>query len=495
MKNTKGNKNTLSSKLLKENANSLSYPISIIFNSMIAHGHYPDILKIACVTALFKSGDKLNPNNYRPISSLPIINKIFEKLIYTRLYSFFDKKKIFTKNQFGFLKNKSTSDAVNKFLDNIYSSINENSYFGAIFLDLSKAFDTVPHDILLHKLENYGVRGIAGGLIASYLSNRKQFVSINGINSSMSDMTIGVPQGSVLGPLLFLIYINDLPSCTSKLNSILFADDTTLYTSSKDVNHLCADLSSELLLVEEWLLSNRLTLNTKKTYYMIFSQRRVPTDTRVTIGSKVIDRQSSGKFLGVILDDKLTFRNHIEHVTKKVSKLCGLFFKLKHMFPSYILIKLYYSLIYPYLTYCIHAWGSASPTQLQSILLLQKKLVRLLSNSEFLAHTKPLFQSLEMLDIYRLHEFYSLIHMHKCVIQNNYPELRNDIQSLQISHGHDTRSNKLRLPFCRSYMSRRGLLYKCIHFWNKLPLDVKLSHSFGKFKRNCKSYLLIKQCQ
>ena len=133
--------------------------------------------------------------------------------------------------------------------------------------------------------------------------------------------------------------------------------------------------------------------------------------------------------------------------------------------------------------------------QLQSILLLQKKLVRLLSNSEFLAHTKPLFQSLEMLDIYRLHEFYSLIHMHKCVIQNNYPELRNDIQSLQISHGHDTRSNKLRLPFCRSYMSRRGLLYKCIHFWNKLPLDVKLSHSFGKFKRNCKSYLLIKQCQ
>ena len=490
LKNTRGNKNTLSSKLLKENSSILSYPISLIFNYMITHGQYPDILKIACVTALFKNGDKMNPNNYRPISSLPIINKIFEKLIYVRLYAFFEKKKIFVKNQFGFLRNKSTSDAVNKFLDNVYSSLNENSYFGAIFLDLSKAFDTVPHDILLQKLEDYGVRGIAGGLLASYLNNRKQFVSINGINSSMSDMTIGVPQGSVLGPLLFLIYINDLPSCTSKLNSILFADDTTLYTSSTDVNTLCSNMSAELLLVEEWLISNRLTLNANKTYYMIFSLRTVPNNTRVSIGPKVIDRQSSGKFLGVILDDKLTFKNHIEHVTKKVSKLCGLFYKLKYSFPQHILLKLYYSLIYPYLTYCILAWGSASTTKLQSIILLQKKLVRLLSNSEFLAHTKPLFQRLEILDIHKLHEFYTLVHMQKCLFQNKYCDLNNKIQSLQISHGHNTRSNQLRLPFCRNYISKRSLLYKSINCWNKLPIFIKEIFSIKKFKSYCKTYLI-----
>ena len=459
---------------------------------MITHGQYPDALKIACVTALFKSGDKLNPNNYRPISSLPILNKVFEKLIYTRLYSFFENKNLFSKDQFGFRKGKSTGEAVNKFLENVYSTINDNSYLGAIFLDLSKAFDTVPHDILISKLNNYGVRGIAGSLIESYLANRKQFVSVNGVNSSMSSVTIGVPQGSVLGPLLFLIYINDLSVCTTKLKSILFADDTTLYTSNKNVNNLCADMSAELVLVKEWLLSNRLTLNVKKTFYMIFSLRKVPEDTRVTIGSQVLDRQHNGKFLGVILDDKLTFREHTDLVSKKVSKLCGLFFKLKQSFPIHILIKLYYSLIYPYLTYCLLAWGSASHSQLHPILLLQKRVVRILTNSEYLAHTKPLFKELQILDIHKLHDFHTLLHMHRCLVQEKYPELKARVQSLQISHGHNTRTSLLRLPLCKNYVSRKMLLFRCIKSWNVLPAPIKGQYSFSLFKSRCKAYLVNK---
>ena len=207
IKNTKGNINSLSAKILKENSDSLSFPISLIFNNVLLHGQYPDILKIACVTALFKAGDKLNPNNYRPISSLPLLNKVFEKLIHRRLTSFLESHEVFTENQYGFRKNMSTNDAVNNLLNYIYKAMDDKEYLGAVFIDLSKAFDTVPHNLLLEKLEHYGIRGNALNLIKSYLSDRKQFVSLNGIRSSMQDIKIGVPQGSVLGPLLFLIYI------------------------------------------------------------------------------------------------------------------------------------------------------------------------------------------------------------------------------------------------------------------------------------------------
>ena len=375
LKATTGNKNCLAPLIIKENSQSFSQPVSIIFNTTIAQGEYPDPLKIACITALFKAGDKLSPNNYRPISSLPFLNKIIEKLLHKRLNSFFELNNIISENQYGFRKGISTSDAVNELLNKIYNSLNHRKYLGAVFLDLSKAFDTVPHDILLHKLEHYGVRGIALTLMKSYLSNRKQFVSINGIQSSMQGVSIGVPQGSVLGPLLFLIYINDLPRATKKLHSILFADDTTMYLSHDNVMSLANSMSEDLIHVSAWLIANCLTLNINKTYYIVFSHRQIPNDLRVTIGPHLLDRKTHGKFLGVFLDEKLTFKEHIDSVTSKTSKICGLLFRLRQSFPLDVLRNLYQTLIYPYLNYCILAWGCASKTTLMPIMLLQKKLL------------------------------------------------------------------------------------------------------------------------
>ena len=195
MKNKKQNMHSPSVKLFKLNAQVLAIPISAIFNNLVSSGLYPNVLKIACVTSLFKSGDKFNVNNYRPISSLPLLNIIFEKLLHKRMNSFLEANDIFSPCQYGFRKGLNTGDAVNELLDNVYNSMHRNEYRGAIFLDLSKAFDTVSHDILLRKLEHYGIRGVALLLLQSYLSNRKQFVSFCGSKSEMCDLNIGVPQG------------------------------------------------------------------------------------------------------------------------------------------------------------------------------------------------------------------------------------------------------------------------------------------------------------
>ena len=248
IKNTMGNRHVLLSRLIKENLEFLAHPFSLIFIKIISSGCYPDALKIA----LFKAGDKTDPNNYRPISLLPLLNKIFEKLMHKCLATFLEAHNVFMDTHFGFRKNKSTHDAVNNLLTSIYKAFDEKVYLGAVFIDLSKAFDTVPHNLLLKKLEPYGIRGVALDLIESYLSNRKQYVTLNGVQSTTQDINIGVPQGSVLGPLLFLMHINDLPNAVRNLKSILFADDTTLFTKNKNAQELCATISDDMLCLKEW---------------------------------------------------------------------------------------------------------------------------------------------------------------------------------------------------------------------------------------------------
>ena len=491
LKNTKSTFNSLSTKVLKENSLSLSNPISLIFNNIITQSQYPDTLKIACITALFKAGDELDPNNYRPISSLTTLNKIFEKLLHKRLNSFFETNNVYSDNQYGFRKGMSTCDAVNELLNSIYTSMNDKKYFGAVFLDLSKAFDTVPHNILLKKLEHYGIRDNALKLMRSYLSNRKQFVSINGHKSEKLDVKIGVPQGSVLGPLLFLIYINDLPNSMSTVKSILFADDTTIFSSHENIHTLCRDISADLHLVNEWLIDNSLTLNVSKTYYTIFSMRKVPDNICITIGQRVLDRKSNGKFLGVVLDEKLTFKEHIKIVSKKVSKLTGLMYKLKHFFPLDVLKNLYFTLIQPYFTYCILAWGAVHKATLQPLVLHQKKLIRILTNSDYYAHTNTLFKQLKILNLENLYVFHTLLYMYKALVMNRYPDVKNSILSIQANHVHATRINHLRMPYCRVDRCKQMIVYQSIKHWNSLPVNIKEKMNFYSFKKECKAYVSV----
>ena len=301
-------------------------------------------------------------------------SKILEKCMVTRINCYINKFSIISSNQFGFTKNVSTLDAIEAFSNLIYDSLDSKLHSISLFIDLRKAFDTVNHKILLYKLERYGFRGPALRWIGSYLSDRKQFVRVGSSSSNLVVTNIGVPQGSSISPILFLLYINDLVNVSDLLKVLLFADDTTLCASGINFSQLVDSVNSELIKVSDWMASNRLSLNIDKTCALIFSK----CDYNIILNPIIFDShfvniEPYAKFLGLFVDSGLTFKNHISYICNKLSKTIGILHKIKHFVPTNIMKKLYYSLAYPYFTYCNAVWGNTFPTHLKPLIILQKK--------------------------------------------------------------------------------------------------------------------------
>ena len=292
----------------------LHKPLLHIFNCSIQTGIFPEKLKIAGVTPFFKGGDNRELGNYRPISVLPCFSKILEKIMYNRLYKYLKENNILYKKQFGFQKNHSIEHAIMQLVDQISNSSENNQYTLGVFIDLSKAFDTVDHEILIAKLENYGIKENNLNWFKSYLENRKQFIRSDNISTNYQEIVCGVPQGSILGPLLFLIYINDLNEASDVLNLIMFTDDTNLFYSHKNIGNLFFTMNDELVKINEWFKANKLSLNIKKTKLTLFHKKSLTelgstlplAIPNLQIGKKNIERVSSIKFLGVMLDEHLS---------------------------------------------------------------------------------------------------------------------------------------------------------------------------------------------
>ena len=263
----------LNPKVIHQIAPLIKYPLALIFNKSLSQGVVPKNLKCSLISPVYKSEDKSLVSNYRPVSVLPCFSKILEKLMFKRLMSFIEKHKILYQDQYGFRKNHSTEMAIISLTQKVTEAIENKKITIGIFLDLSKAFDTVDHSILLDKLEYYGIRGITLKWFKSYLSDRKQIVKFYEYRSSMKTISCGVPQGSVLGPLLFLLYVNDIHRSSTLLSFILFADDTNIFNSHSDINTLITTTNEELKKVAEWLRANKLSLNIKKTQFIIFKAK------------------------------------------------------------------------------------------------------------------------------------------------------------------------------------------------------------------------------
>ena len=301
--------------------------------------------------------------NFRPISILCILSKVLEKLMKDRSERFIIENRILFPNQFGFRREYSTSDAVVQFTDYCCRSLNKKLYTIATFLDFSKAFDTVNKNVLLLKLERMGFRGIMNEWFDSYLSNREMYVLANGTKSQVKTINIGLPQGAVTSPWLISLYINDMHRCSDKLKFLHFADDTTVYMSGNDLERLCVDVENELRKVNEWLNANRLSLNVDKTSFMLFTHSRVDRNSISNrLGNKIIKQVRSVKFLGIYLDDRLNFNDHVSYLSKKLSKTVGIMYKMSCFLPPHILKMLYFSLFYSQLIYCINVWGRCGIT-------------------------------------------------------------------------------------------------------------------------------------
>ena len=501
-------------KLLKIIPDLIVIPLCRIINQSFLSGKFPDLLKIVKVVPIHKGGSTQEMNNYRPISLLSIFDKIIEKLMHVRLYNFLEKHNVLYKKQFGFRKGNSTIFSLIEITEKIKESIDKGKFGCGIFIDLRKAFDTVNHKILLKKLDHYGIRDVANNWFNSYLKERSQYVYLNGESSERKPVTCGVPQGSVLGPLLFLIYINDLPNISKVLDFYLFADDTNIYFEDISLEKLEYKINKELRNLYLWLSVNRLALNIDKTNFVIFHPFNKPLKLNVTIkiNNIAICEKKSIKYLGVLIDSTLSWKEHISYISNKLARTIGIMYKIRPFVTIKIMKGIYYALMYSLLVYAIEVWGSACDSHLSKLFILQKRVVRLMTyNDQFPIIPGPLYPSTSLflkLQIIKVSDIFILQiskFIHKWVNSNIIDNFNQWFLYTKDVHAHLTRSNfdnsqmgitnKLFIPYGRT--SNYGLKQLKISgpkLWNSLPTDVRNIKSLIQFKNSVKNYLLCNYC-
>ena len=494
----------ISPRLLKQLAPTIHPILRIITNQSISTGIFPEIFKLAIVKPLFKNkGENTIFGNYRPISLLSSISKIIERVVFDQLYSYMNCNKLIEKSQYGFRKNHSTEHAALNFVDRTALEMDHNKFPIAVFLDLSKAFDTLDHKILLQKLKFYGIEGTALNWFTSYLTNRKQMVDFNGTKSTTLEIKTGVPQGSILGPLLFIIYMNDITNVSIIFDEVLFADDTSLISTlckfivniSNGINKHDTNLAinSELDKIIEWLNINKLSLNVDKTKFMVFQSKRSSKNfdwIELTMNGKRIEKVSTFCFLGLTINQFLDWDDHIKVISNKISSTVGVLNKLKYILSTSILKLIYSSLILSRIHYCNIVWGY-SPKR---ITILQKKAVRAICRTKYNAHTGPLFKKLNLLTVSDIHICKKLCFFFK--FENNALPLY-FYENIFVSNVlNRTRNNDLSQNLnVKKEVFKLTIRFSLPELLKEIPTIIKskvYTHSYDGFKNYIKKYFIKK---
>ena len=462
-KNKKCHPNEIPVCILKLITPIISLLLSKLINNCLEVGIYPSLLKKARVVPLHKNDSKKLLNNYRPISVLSIINKILETIIHTRMTSFIYRYNILSDAQYGFRKKRSTTCAILHLMHIILKAMQAKKFTIAVFLDLTKAFDCVEHSILLCKLERYGFRGSFLSILRSYLSNRMQHVDIE-VASSELIISHGVPQGSVLGPLLFLLYINDINYIMPGMSKILFADDTVLLNSNKDLNVLVTTINANLSVLTDWMNFNKLVVSAKKTKCMIFTSRDLNFSPYIKLNRVSVEFVKIFKYLGLHINDNLNFKHHIAGLTSKLAFYQGLIYSLKPYLSINALISVYYACIFPHLLLHVIIWGGTAPTHIKHVQIAQNKIMRTINNTDYLA-TSDIFARLNIANFSEIYRFQCLIFMYNWLNCDKYPFLH-DIrdEATQVPRRHTRYNHNLRLPFPRLNIHKQTVIHNGLKY-------------------------------
>ena len=462
--------------ILKGIIQNLETPLLHLFNSSLNDGIFPDCLKIASVIPVFKNGNNNDIENYRQIHLLSIFSKLLEKSITSRVLEFLKLKNILTPCQHGFRPGRSTETASFHFINYVYKNLDQGKYVVSILFDLTSAFDTVNVAFLATKLENIGIRGKFLDWIISYMSNRKLTVKYQNVASDLNDVNLGVPQGSVLGPLLFSLYINDLPKYVNEGNITMYADDTAISICASTPEELYIKIGYVCEAMSAWCQRNRLILNEKKTKYINFNFRRPLTENLIPFSTSI-------KYLGTYLDSNLSWTCHVDHVCKQLNKAYYAILQMKYTLGQPGLLNIYYTLAYSYISSNIILWGKSS--DINRVFILQKRILRLIFNMKHNDTCRIIFKHNEILTV-------PSVYIYKCLLFARDNKALFD--SLDTNHNYGTRHGNLyAIPPHKTASFKDSSYYNCIICYNSLPKYVR-DLPCKQYKKMVRKMLVEKNC-
>ena len=487
----------ISPKLLRLSSELVTPSLTQIINQSIRMGIFPDELKKAYVVPIYKKGDKYSCNNYRPVSILSCISKLLERLVADQLMCFINRNNVLYENQSGFRKLYSCQSTLIKLTDEWLKHIDNGNMIGTLLIDLSKAFDLVNHKLLLKKLRVYNFSEISLSWFASYLTLRKQTVRIGHSYSKFKDIENGVPQGSILGPILFLLYINDLPLYLSNSISELYADDTTLHTSGNSIESIRNDLVSDLSAVLRWCEENGMMINIDKCKSMLIGSRPKinlnEKDFKLNLQGSEIQTVNCEKILGVYVDQTLSWDQQIDNLCAAISSRISLFGRIKTYLPLISRIAFYNGYILPLIDYCSVVWGNSSEENLNRILKLQKRAARSIMNASYDTPSSFLFKQLEIMPIKVRIFYHKAVSVYKGLHELAPGYICNLFCEAQTFHERKLRSScsgNLAIPRPHLECFKKSLSYSGPKVWNSLPSDVKSATSLANFKHMLRCHLL-----
>lgn len=482
-------------KLIKFVQKELNKVLVHLINSSFVSSHFPDKLKIAKIVPIYKRDDPMEVGNYRPVSLLPSVSKIYEKVVYLRLATFLESNGLLDNIQHGFRRQKSTITAIVSFIELIIESIDKGEDVVGVFMDLSKAFDSVNHELLLSKLQEKGVKNNSLNWFKSYLTNRKQFVQINHItksnceikcNSNLNQIKLGVPQGSILGPLLFLCYLGSIKDCMhfSPTTSLcLYADDSNLKISGKTEEEIETVASIELANLEEFFDSHNLTLNSDKTKCVSFrtKQNKKSINPSLEIKGKVIELEEEIKFLGVTLDCNLTWDSHSKYVLSTINS--GLFAirRMSSLCNVEALKLIYFSHIQSHIAYGICIYGATKDKNLIEILKIQKLAIRAILKLNYNESVKAHFSQLNILTVYGLYILECIMFVKNQ--HQNFTNLKTHNYNTRHKHDYTVQNHNLEIY-------KHNTVYVGNSFLKYVPADIKKEQQIQIFKKKLKGYLI-----